>query len=270
MRFALNYSPQAAALLADGQIEIDVYKCPDWEHMVAEAQTQKPAYIHFPIVVGRNLIKDLDLNAIEGWLARTETYHVNAHFSPRATILPQGIDRDGVVEYGIREMEILTRRFGPEHVTLENVPYTHYETERQILLAGVDPSVIRDVILGVDCGLLLDVSHAKLTCENTGQDYETYLQTLPTDRLRELHITGIGIHPEKHVREDHLPLQDEDWDRVEQVMGRIERGEWARPVTVALEYGGTGPMFEWRSESDVIAAQVPRLYALCQRVRQRV
>ena len=165
-------------------------------------------------------------------------------------------------------MEILTRRFGPERVMLENVPYTHYETERQILLSGVDPSVIRDVILGVGCGLLLDVSHAKLTCENTDQDYETYLATLPTHLLRELHITGIGIHPERQVREDHMTLQDEDWTRVEQVLGRIESGEWARPLTVALEYGGTGPMFEWRSDIDVIAAQVPRLYAMCQRVQQ--
>jgi uncharacterized protein len=270
MRFALNYSPQASALLTENRIEIDLYKCPDWPDMVAVAQTQRPAYIHFPIVVGRNLVQLLDLEAIEGWLARTDTLVVNAHFSPRATVLPAGIDRDGVVDYGVRELEILTRAFGPERVILENVPYTHYETERQILRDGVDASVIRDVILGAGCGLLLDVSHAKLTCENIGWDFQTYLDTLPTDRLRELHITGIGVHPVKQEREDHLPLQDEDWARVEDVMGRIERGEWARPQTVALEYGGTGPMFEWRSDADVIATQVPRLYALCQRVGQGI
>lgn len=268
MRFALNYSPQAAALLAEGRIEIDLYKCPDWVDLVADAQKQRPAYIHFPIVAGRNTIADLNLDAIEGWLTRTDTYHVNAHFSPRVTTLPAGIDRDGVVEHGVREMEILTRRFGPERVILENVPYTHCEISRQILLAGVDPTVIHDVILGAGCGLLLDVSHAVLTCENTGQDYETYLKALPTHLLRELHITGIGVHPEKQVREDHLALQDEDWARVEQVIGHIARGEWAQPGIVSMEYGGIGPTFEWRSEPDVIAIQVPRLHAMCHQIKQ--
>jgi|GEM_PF-3341121 len=34
MRFALNYSPQAAVLLAEGRIEIDLYKCPDWSDLM--------------------------------------------------------------------------------------------------------------------------------------------------------------------------------------------------------------------------------------------
>src|SRR5688500_10946505 len=130
MRFALNYSPQATTLRAAGRIEIDVYKCPDWVDLVATAQQDHPVYIHFPIVAGRNTIPTLDLDAIESWIARTDTLHVNAHFAPRLTDLPEGIDRDGVVEHGVREMEILTRRFGPERVILENVPYTDCEHGR--------------------------------------------------------------------------------------------------------------------------------------------
>jgi len=269
MRFAINYSPQAAALLAEQRIEIDLYKCPDWTDMVAEAQQQRPVYIHFPIVIGLNKVAALDLAAIDGWLTRTDTPFVNAHFAPCAPSFPSGVDRDGVIEQSVRELEILTRHFGTERVILENVPYSHYEIKRQILKQGADASVLRDVIAAAGCGLLLDVSHAVITCANTQQDYQTYLDMLPTHRLGELHITGIGDHPVLHEREDHLPLQEDDWARVEAVMGCIERGEWARPKTVALEYGGIGPSFEWRSESVVIAEQVPRLYALCQHVAQK-
>jgi uncharacterized protein (UPF0276 family) len=266
MRFALNYSPQASALLTENRIEIDLFKCPNWHDMVATAEQQKPVYIHFPLVIGMNKIAGLDLSVIEDWLARTETQFVNTHFVPCAPFFLAGVDRDGIIEQSVRELEILTRHFGPETITLENVPYTFYEVERQILPEGVDAAVIRDVILAAGCGLLFDMSHAVLSCENTGRDYKTYLDTLPTHLLRELHITGIGMQPERQVREDHLPLQDEDWARVADILDRVERGAWARPQIVAMEYGGIGPLFEWRSDADVIAAQVPRLYAMCQQV----
>ncbi len=41
-RFALNYSPQAADLLRAGQIEIDLFKCPAWPDLIAEAQAAAP------------------------------------------------------------------------------------------------------------------------------------------------------------------------------------------------------------------------------------
>ncbi len=45
----------------------------------------------------------------------------------------------------------------------------------------------------------------------------------------------------------------------DRVLGHIHRGEWAEPWIVAFEYGGIGPIFEWRSEPTFIAEQIPRL-----------
>ena len=42
------------------------------------------------------------------------------------------------------------------------------------------------------------------------------------------------------------------------------------PWLVAFEYGGIGPNFEWRSESAVIAEQVPRMAALVHTVNPSV
>jgi hypothetical protein len=36
-------------------------------------------------------------------------------------------------------------------------------------------------------------------------------------------------------------------------------GAWPAPSIVAFEYGGVGPVFEWRSDVDVLAEQLPRL-----------
>jgi hypothetical protein len=42
-------------------------------------------------------------------------------------------------------------------------------------------------------------------------------------------------------------------------MQQIASGAWSRPWCAAFEYGGTGEPFAWRSESSVIASDLPRL-----------
>ena len=49
---------------------------------------------------------------------------------------------------------------------------------------------------------------------------------------------------------------------LDRVLDRIRWGDWAHPWVLACEYGGIGPMFEWRSDPAVIAADIPLLYAL--------
>lgn len=266
MQFALNYSPQAAQLLQEGHIQIDLFKCPDWEDLVAEAQALHPVYIHFPIGLGTGMIETLDPRPIEAWLARTDTRFVNTHLVANRSHLPADINPDDLVVHIAREVEILAGHFGSERVTVENIPITRRSGERGILPIAADPYVIRSVVEQTGCGLLLDLSHAELTCRQLGGDLTDYLDALPVHHLRELHVTGIGTHIRDNEPTDHLPMTDPDWARLEQAIDHIRSGRWAHPAVMAFEYGGIGPNFEWRSEADVIAAQVPRLYELAHSV----
>jgi len=45
-------------------------------------------------------------------------------------------------------------------------------------------------------------------------------------------------------------------------LGRVRAGAWPAPETVAFEYGGVGPVFEWRTDRGVLAEQVPLLREL--------
>jgi hypothetical protein len=45
-------------------------------------------------------------------------------------------------------------------------------------------------------------------------------------------------------------------------VAQIRAGRWARPDIVALEYGGIGDGFSWRSDASVLEEQVPRLAQL--------
>ncbi|MCD4685215.1 MAG: DUF692 family protein, partial [Anaerolineae bacterium] len=124
----------------------------------------------------------------------------------------------------------------------------------------VEPDVIRDIVEATGVGFLLDVSHARLSALHMDMDPYDYLAQMPGERLRELHITGIGQNPQGEVC-DHVGLTGDDWPFVDWVLARIQSGAWAEPWMLAFEYGGLGPLFEWRSEVEVIAAQVPQLFA---------
>jgi uncharacterized protein (UPF0276 family) len=141
----------------------------------------------------------------------------------------------------------------------ENVPYPDFYTDKPRLVS--EPAVIRRVIEACDCGLLLDLAHARLSSESLGIDAHDYIEQLPVERLRELHVTGIGPNREGRA-EDHLPMTDPDWALFDWALQRIRSGAWASPEIVACEYGGVGPMFEWRSDADVIAHDIPRMVAM--------
>src|SRR5262245_12054214 len=85
MKLAVNYSLEAAQLLADQHIEIDVYKCPDWPELVATAHGQRPAYVHFPMLAGRNDIEKTGWDKITALLDITSTLYVNTHLAPRGS-----------------------------------------------------------------------------------------------------------------------------------------------------------------------------------------
>lgn len=270
MQFALNYSPQAASLLDAGALDIDRFKCPDWPDLIAAARAYRPVYVHFELRTDRRHLTAETLDAAARWRDETSTPYINAHIIPaRGSFLDMPVDtadpgdERAVFECLLDGAAALVERFGAEHVIIENVPY--YGRAGETPRPAVLPDTIRRVVEETGCGFLLDISHARLAARHLGMDEAAYLGQMPGERLREIHVTGIGRDPDGRVC-DHLALTGEDWRWVGRVLDRVRAGEWAAPWAMAFEYGGIGPLFEWRSERDVIAAQVPRLVELAHAV----
>src|SRR5688572_25558973 len=141
MAFAINWSPEAAELLNDGAIEIDMYKCPTWQDVVQQAQLQRPAYIHFPIVIGRNQQNEWDFAAIENWLKTTDTHVVNTHIVTSKPHFTEDILLDDLSNALIKEVEILVGQFGAERVTIENCPYTEFGIKDGYIPQGMQPQL---------------------------------------------------------------------------------------------------------------------------------
>ncbi len=264
MKFAINYSTQAAELLSEGKIEIDRFKTPNWPNLVKEAGNFCPVAVHFGLQAGSGQLKNSDWGPVERLLTETGTPYVNLHLSPKnedypgfpiETLNPDQFQQ--VVDNLIEDVRAVVKQFGPERVIAENVPYRG--EAGKVLRPAAEPGVIRQILDATGCGLLMDISHARITAHHLAVDAQSYITQLPVERLKELHFTG--LHPLDGRLQDHLSILDTDWPFLEWVMEQIRKGEWAHPWMLALEYGGVGEKFAWRSDKTVIEQQVPRVYA---------
>lgn len=268
MHFALNYSPQAAELLAAGEIEIDYFKTPPWSEMVAKAQKHRPVAVHFALKAGTGQIYDTDWALVEHLLDKTDTRYVNVHLAAYANEFP-GIDSDSpqethkaqLIENMHSDLSVVINHFGAERVIVENSPYR--VGEQRIMHTCALPEVITKIILEHQCGLLLDIAHARISADALGMNTKDYLEALPIRYLQEMHFTGLHDIGNGHLM-DHLPILEEDWPWLDWVMENIENNDWGKPHLLAYEYGGEGHgFFGANSDKKVIARDVPRLYDLC-------
>jgi hypothetical protein len=108
--------------------------------------------------------------------------------------------------------------------------------------------------------MLLDLAHAAITALTLQTDPTAFFSEFPVRRLREIHITGLGMH-ESEIH-DHMEMRDRDWCLFETAIQQIQNGQWRAPEIIAFEYGGSGAPFVWRSDPRVLLQQVPRLNAL--------
>lgn len=269
MQLAVNYSPQAAGLLREGTITFDHWKCSDWPDLVAGARaTPLPLYLHLDLQAGSGRATAVDLEHLAARVADTATPYVNLHLAAQRADYPdipvesrEPAQLDTVVDRTVRDVRRVSARFGAARVIVENLPYRGADGKR--LRMGAEPGFMRRVCDETGCGFLLDIAHARTAALHLGVDEREYLSTLPTDRLRELHVSGVGCDEEGRPRE-HMPLSDNDWALLAWCLDCIREGRWGRPWVLSFEYGGIGPLMEWRSEAAVLAEQVPRLRALAQ------
>ena len=267
MLLAINYSQPASQLLSSGQIQIERFKCPDWPDMIAEARRQLPVAVHFTLQAGRrshaggSRLEQTDWEQIERLLEQTGTTYVNLHLESRLSDFPEiplasdnPDHREQILEAMIADLRLAVKRFGPQRVIAENIPY---RPAGKVLRLSVEPQVIQQALEETGAGLLLDIAHARISAFHLGMDERAYIAQLPVERLRELHFTG--VHDLDGWLQDHLPALAADWQALDWVLESIRRQEWPMPGLLAFEYGGVGERFADRSDPQVIAAQATTL-----------
>jgi uncharacterized protein (UPF0276 family) len=262
MQFAINYSHPSAQLLSAGRLKVDRFKCPPWPDLIAEAQAQRPAAVHFNLKAGRGKLNDVDWDQITEMLDHTDTPYVNVHLETRAEDLPgtpidttEPLHRQQIAEWMFADLRQVIHRFGAERVIAENVPY---RPAGNVLRPCVEPQLICEVIQAAGCGLLLDIAHARISASHLGLSVDKYMSSLPVDRLRELHFSG--VNDLDGWLQDHMPAVEQDWSALRSALEQIQSGAWQYPWLLAFEYGGVGEKFVHRSDPLIIEEQARQIW----------
>ncbi len=261
--FSINYSQPAVDLHQSGLLGFDRFKCPDWPELVYEVASKTAVAVHFNLITGTRCLTTHQWEEIDQLAALTNTPFISVHLSAMQSDFPEvPLDNPSQVESLqihrkiLADVLTLVDRLGAQRIIVENVPYT--ASAEKTIRTCVEPDIISQVVRDADCGLLLDLAHARISAHYLGLPVWEYILKLPLERLRELHIAGVQLV--NGVLNDHLALTKEDWSLLERVLNCIHHGDWPQPWMAAFEYGGLGEVFAWRNQPEVIASQAPRIY----------
>jgi uncharacterized protein (UPF0276 family) len=114
-------------------------------------------------------------------------------------------------------------------LVVENFPY--YTWWRHFKW-GSEPEFISEICKQGDCGLLLDIAHARCSAWHMKRDLVEYIMALPLDCLREIHLGGVRQRGVEGLRDTHTTLTEEDYQLTEFLITRTN------PDIITIEYGG--------------------------------
>lgn len=114
---------------------------------------------------------------------------------------------------------------------LENTPDNLIERRFYKLEPYVNSKQISRLIYDTDVSLLLDITHAKIAAKFNGWNILEYIESLPLERVKEIHINGCEKNRNMFI-DSHNKMEKEDYLLLEWVLKRTN------PEIISLEYSG--------------------------------
>jgi len=145
--------------------------------------------------------------------------------------------RDKVIENIVKHGRRL-RQMIDVPLLLENFNYHPTNAYEYIC----EPGLFSYLIDQIGCDVLLDLAHARISAHNMGwSDARLYLEALPLNKIREIHVTRPGWEGDQRV-DLHQPLQADDFELLDWVLRRTP----VQAVTIELD----------EADDDTILAQI--------------
>lgn len=123
--------------------------------------------------------------------------------------------------------------------------------------AVTEAQFLRELARDTDCFLLLDVNNLYVNHVNHGDELQTYLDALPLDRVREIHLGGYEPKDGFLLDAHNNPVSEPVWTLCEQVAGLLP------DVPVLIEWDNDIPAFP------VLRAEAARAEAVLRRAGVR-
>lgn len=247
MKLAVNFSQALVSLLEDEpDLPVDYIKAPTipfpecWRQFEAgekyrrilphPAQTGVLALGHpqAELRFNREIVAEI--------IRRTNPPYLSTHLEATVDFFPEYKDlqhqinpvvEEALTAHFLRTIEQVKQEIGLPLV-LENFPYYSFWVHYKLC---ADPQFITRICLEGDCGFLLDLAHARCSAWSFQTDLRTYLNELPLDRVKEVHLAGVWTRAEG-VIDTHTKLEEDDYVVLRYVLTKTD------PEIITIEYGG--------------------------------
>lgn len=248
---SVNYSNAAVNLIQNGKITVDAIEAVDKvsdDEIIAAKQLLPKIEMHYH--QGRMFFTKRGIRKLDHYLRLCpQSPFISIHLAPLpASIttpalrwnlyLPQP-NIEFLIKRFIRQINNLKKLFS-KPVILENMPILHPTRYR----LESDPTVISRILHETQLGMLLDLTHARISAEARKIPVEKYLEQLPLEKVKQIHVTG-SRRKEGFLYDAHEQLEPYDYDLLGWTLGIIE------PEWLTLEY--------FKEESDAVYEQVSKL-----------
>lgn len=238
-KLTANYSEALAALIQANDAPIDGIEVGPWftPQRIRDIQREFltwPLQFHASSLVARHPYRDRTLDRLHEYHACTQSKWISLHIE----ILPLYVyflsSRFGLhlpppdiekAKSKFIDMVLRVKKAMELPVILENLaslPKAKYAF-------AATPSMLRDLVEKTDSGFLLDIAHARIAASYQQKDIERYLEELPLERTRQIHVSG-PREKDGFLRDAHEEMQDEDYALLRWVLERCQ------PEVVTLEY----------------------------------
>jgi len=122
------------------------------------------------------------------------------------------------------ETALRLKQWAPLPLILENMPCRHLNQRIE-----ADPGITCEVLQATGCDLLLDLAHARVGAMFFGMQPADYLELLPLDKVRQIHVSGPRMRGDT-LYDAHESMNEEDYRLLEWTLARTH------PEVVTLEY----------------------------------
>ncbi len=263
MLLGCNYSKELIELLQENIVDVDYIKLGLYDiynEALEVSLSLRPVLLHglgFNERATMKNIKDVDWKYVNDSIKKFKSPHYGFHLASCIQDWDKDVTEEKIIEYMSETTKAWIDNIKVPFL-VENMPYSSVDIkEFGIMDLCVKPHIIKKICDETNAHLLLDIAHAKVTARNSGEDIYSYLEKLPLNRVKEVHIVGTHEIEGIELRDYHLEMEEEDFEVLQWVLSKCS------PDIVTLEYGGPGELYSWRSDKKALKNQLIKLMDIC-------
>lgn len=235
MELCVNYTSEVRQLFEEGKIDfIDYFKLysinGDLSPIEWCIQNKKLIFHglvgHGANVASKHFLDDRNWALQKDYMDRGKcpyaSFHINVDSDEKTGTEKEMMDN---IKSNMRE----ARKKLDYDILLENVP-AKIGNQARTLLASSD--FIHKVLEETNTYFLLDIAHARSAAQVLNIPYSKYIDALPLEKVKELHLSGCVTREDGIIVANHSEMKEEDFDLLDYL---IEKCKDLRIIT--LEYG---------------------------------